>query len=252
MNQEFTFSELNDVVIKPLFPTQLNGVNFAPGEPIAILDKVSISILQMPVVRKSAQGGKDNKTQITWESTADIPMALVQGVFSKNHFAIMMGAKAYTLTDEEALSYDFRQFNTDENGVFALTKAPVGDFFVYNSRGEKIAATKIGERNIKVDSPNSTVNAYYQFNAPSGWSKVEMGTRVNNLGFMSLEGKTKIKHDVTGEEQIGIIRFPKVQLMSNLSMRLGEKANPTVATFEVLAIAEKGVVMEFSFLSKED
>ena len=47
-------------------------------------------------------------------------------------------------------------------------------------------------------------------------------------GFLELEGKTRVKDDTSGLITTGIIKIPKLKLMSGLSIRLGAQANPVV------------------------
>jgi hypothetical protein len=45
-------------------------------------------------------------------------------------------------------------------------------------------------------------------------------------GYLSLSGKTRVKDEITGQVTTGIINIPKLKLMSDLSMRLGDNATP--------------------------
>ena len=45
----------------------------------------------------------------------------------------------------------------------------------------------------------------------------------------------RLKDDQTGHNITGIIKMPKVKLMSDLSMRLGKDASPMVAQFSLTA-----------------
>ena len=61
-------------------------------------------------------------------------------------------------------------------------------------------------------------------------------------GFLRLEGKTRVKDDISGKVRTGIFEVPKLKLMSDLSMRLGQNADPLVGTFNALAypVGNKG------------
>lgn len=54
--------------------------------------------------------------------------------------------------------------------------------------------------------------------------------------FVSLEGRVKIKEDITGQVKTGIIKIPKLKLLSNLSIRLGRDAIPMVSNFNGVAV----------------
>jgi hypothetical protein len=72
---------------------------------------------------------------------------------------------------------------------------------------------------------------------------------------LRLEGRTKIKDDVTGQTHTGIIVIPKLKLMSDLSMSLGEKANPVVGRIQAKIIPDdsrtNSRVIEMYFLNDD-
>jgi hypothetical protein len=74
-------------------------------------------------------------------------------------------------------------------------------------------------------------------------------------GYLSLEGKTRVKDDITGQVTTGIIKIPKLKLMSDLSMRLGQDAVPVVGRLDAIAVptGERGhkKVMELIFLNDD-
>ena len=74
-------------------------------------------------------------------------------------------------------------------------------------------------------------------------------------GFVTLEGHTSIKDDITGQVHTGIIIIPKMKIMSDISIRLGSDASPVVGTLEAIAepIGERGKskVMDFIFLNDD-
>ena len=48
--------------------------------------------------------------------------------------------------------------------------------------------------------------------------------------------KTRVKDDITGQTHTGIIYIPRLKLVSDLSMRLGENAQPIVGRLDATAI----------------
>ena len=70
-----------------------------------------------------------------------------------------------------------------------------------------------------------------------------------------LEGRTRIKDDVTGQVVTGIFKVPKLRLMSDLSIRLGPQASPVTGNFraEGVPVGSKGnsYVSEFFILSDD-
>jgi hypothetical protein len=75
----------------------------------------------------------------------------------------------------------------------------------------------------------------YQYNYTDGAEILTFGNALTN-GFLSLEGKTRVKDDITGQVKTGIIKIPKLKLLSNLSMRLGNDAIPQVGRLDAVAV----------------
>ena len=74
-------------------------------------------------------------------------------------------------------------------------------------------------------------------------------------GYLSLMGKMRVKDDITGKVKTGIIKIPKLRLMSDLSMRVGSDAIPQVGRLDAVAVPEGGrgqsKVMEIIFLNDD-
>jgi hypothetical protein len=72
---------------------------------------------------------------------------------------------------------------------------------------------------------------------------------------LELEGKTRVKDDTSGLVTTGIIKIPKLKLMSGLSMRLGAQANPVVGSFRAEGVPvdsrRNSYVMEMYFLDED-
>ena len=74
-------------------------------------------------------------------------------------------------------------------------------------------------------------------------------------GFLSLEGKTRVKDDITGKTHTAILRIPRLKLVSDLSMRLGREAGPLLANFSAIGVpniaSRDKKIMEMLFLSDD-
>lgn len=94
----------------------------------------------------------------------------------------------------------------------------------------------------------------YEFEKIGKHSTLEIGERLTS-GFLSLVGKTRVKDDVSGNITTGIIRIPKLKLVSGLSMRLGNDAIPIVGTLDLVAIPTgvkgKKKIMDIVFLDED-
>jgi len=72
-------------------------------------------------------------------------------------------------------------------------------------------------------------------------------------GLFTLEGKFYSKDENEGQNYTNILYMPKVRVVSNINLRLGERADPTVSTFNILGLPEtvgdnKNLIMEITRL----
>ena len=74
-------------------------------------------------------------------------------------------------------------------------------------------------------------------------------------GFLLLEGKTRVKDDITGKTRTAILRIPRLKLVSDLSMRLGREAGPMIANFSAVGYPQtagrNSEIMEMLFLNDD-
>ena len=94
----------------------------------------------------------------------------------------------------------------------------------------------------------------YTYNYLEGAKVVKVGNRLFN-GFVELEGRTRVKDDTTGQVVTGLIKIPKLKLMTGLSIRLGAQATPVVANFKGVGVpvGSRGnsYLSEFYFLNND-
>jgi hypothetical protein len=60
--------------------------------------------------------------------------------------------------------------------------------------------------------------------------------RFTNL--YTLEATFLMKDENEGLYHTGLLRMPKVRVVSNINLRMGERADPAVSTFNIIAIPE--------------
>jgi hypothetical protein len=78
--------------------------------------------------------------------------------------------------------------------------------------------------------------------------------RFTNL--YSLEATFLMKDENDGLLHTGLLRMPKVRVVSNINLRMGERADPSVSTFNIIAIPEskgnrESVVCEVLYLDED-
>jgi hypothetical protein len=57
-------------------------------------------------------------------------------------------------------------------------------------------------------------------------------------GLFTLEAKFYSKDENEGQNYTNILYMPKVRIVSNINLRLGERADPTVSTFNIIGLPE--------------
>lgn len=250
-----SFKVLENVHLKATYDIEANGIQFKAGESIAVFDKIQISNFNEIKDYVAAHGGYDNRGHVFWETTRAIQFTFTQGVFSQTQFGILNNAKVIQVNDEEPLliTYD-DELESDEIGILRPTKQPVDQIFCYNREtGERIECGPSGLQ-WKISEPYMDVILRYRYNYANGATVAKIGQPFLQ-GFLELEGKTRVKDDTSGLVTTGIIKIPKLKLMSGLSMRLGAQANPVVGSFRAEGVPvdsrRNSYVMEMYFLDED-
>ena len=127
--------------------------------------------------------------------------------------------------------------------------------FVYKKdTGEKIELISLSDKVLQIADPYTNLIVDYSYEYCGGFRSLTIGQAFTN-GYLSLEGKTRVKDDITGQIKTGIIRIPKLKLMSDLSIRLGKDATPVVGRLNAIAAPDgkrgSKKVMEILFLNDD-
>ena len=250
-----SFKVLENVHLKATYDIEANGIKFNAGESIAVFDKIQLSNFNEIKEYVAARGGYDNRGHVFWETTKSIQFSFTQGVFSKTQFGLLNNAKVISVSNEEPLliTYD-DELESDEIGILRPTKTPVDQIFVYDKEsGNKIEVEPSGIH-FKIKEPYKDVVMRYRYNYEDGATVAKIGQQFLQ-GFLELEGRTRVKDDTSGLITTGIIKIPKLKLMSGLSMKLGAQANPVVGNFNAEGVPtdsrKNSYVMEIYFLNND-
>ena len=256
MDNKIGFKELYDVTLKATYPIEVSGRKIEKGEVVAIFDNISLAQFNEIKTFVSANGGFNNRARVFWTDTKEMKLSFNQGVFSKTQMALMSNAKLLSSSDTEPLQVQKREIlESDEEGYIKLQHEPILYFVYNNETGEKLKAKWHDDMSLlKIDAPYLDVIVDYEYNYTKSCTTLVVGRTLTD-GYLSFTAKTRIKDDVTGQVKTGIINIPKLKLMSDLSMVLGENAAPQTGKFDAVAIpvGNKGnqVVMEFIILDDD-
>ena len=252
----FGFKELYDVSLKATYPIELEGRKIEVGETIAVFDKIQLATFAEKSDIRSANGSYDNRSLIWWEETKEIALRFTQGVFSKRLFALMSNSALIKNADNQPILINVREgIETNEQGVATTKHQIVEPAFAYDAKtGDKIDDATFNAQQIITSKPYQDIIIDYWYNYTNKSATMIVGRPLTN-GYLSLTGKTRVKDEVTGQVKTGIINIPKLKLMSDLSMRLGDNATPIVGQLDAIAIpvGNRGnkKVMEILFLEDD-
>lgn len=237
MESNFSFKDFENVRLKATSQMKVGDRTIESGETISVFNKIQIAQITENLQMVSAHGGFQDKDRVYWMTTKNERLNFVQGVFSPTQFALMTNANLIEYArDASILITNEEQLESDENGYFTLKEQPVANLWIYNKEtGAKITNYGIENKIIQIETPYLDVIVVYDYNYLNGAKEYKIGQRLFE-GFVELEGRTRVKDDTTGQVVTGILKIPKLKLMSNLSITLGKQAAPVVGNFSALAI----------------
>lgn len=258
MENEFGLKELTDLTLKVTYPIEMAGRIFEPGEVIARFDKIQLANFKEVTSRVSANGGFDNRSHVIWEDPKEIQLSFTQGIFSARQFALLSNAHLIDKQDEEGIIISGHYSGeSDEEGKILVGKAGISDVFVYDAKTyEKITPKSIDFKNgkIAIDFQYKDVEVDFNYRYYEKVTSCILGRKLIQ-GYLQLEGKSRVKDDITGKTRTVILRIPRLKLVSDLTMRLGREATPVLANFNAIGLptGERGnkQIMELLFLSDD-
>ena len=131
------------------------------------------------------------------------------------------------------------ELETDSEGKITLTHVPIDSWiFVYNKEtGEKLTGlSMIDEKTLQTSLVYKDVVVDYEYGYDNGIDVSFIGEDIFE-GYVTLEGRTRIKDDITGETHTAIIYIPKLKITSDFNLTLGQNAQPVVGKFSGTALS---------------
>ena len=243
MDNEFGMQELYFVQLKSTYPIEIKGVQYAAGEVVAAFDKIQIANFQEINREVAAQGGYQNKKLVIWDRTEGVNLIFTQGVFSKTQLGLMHNARVLSINEGKQIRIAQRdELETDSEGKITLTHVPIDSWiFVYNKEtGEKLTdLSMVDSQTIQTPLIYKEVVVDYEYGYDNGADVELIGEEIFD-GFLTLEGRTRIKDDITGETHTAIIYIPKLKITSDFNLTLGQNAQPVVGQFKGTALSIGG------------
>ena len=256
------------------------------GEPVMYFTNIKIGTLREQRTPIMARGGWANLPHVIWEDSSGVEFTLSEGVMSSISMGMLLSSVTsspepqepllvyktegpFILNDEHQLFLEHWPVTRDKKKTFIFEyECDVPQRKVY---GKRIPG-KVDPFDTKKDRPcievyedrelqqladlnkKYIVDYYYEYKDDALIYTVQK-ERFN--GLFTLEGKFYSKDENEGLDYTNIIYMPKVRVVSDISLRLGERADPATSVFNIIGMPEnvvgngKNVIMKIMRLNKD-
>lgn len=288
IDQYFGHKELYEVTLRAKVPMKFGNRYIEEGEPVLYFDNVNMSTLSETNRAIFARGGWANQPRVTWEDRSEVVFQMTEGVMSSVGMGILLSAQVTGTSTEKPLQipkregpFEITELTIDghqeqgfyiqhrplfppQHKIFIMEytrKAPQQK--VYGKFIERetplgiqyfISVYQDKELKIPVDLNKEFVVDYYYEYGDEALIYTIQKERFN--GLFTLDAKFYSKDENEGINYTNILYMPKVRVVSNINLRLGERADPTVSTFNIIGLPEnvgssKDLIVEMTRLSQD-
>ena len=265
---------------------QFGDRDIEADEPVLYFQNISMSMLSEQNKAIFARGGWENQPKVIWQDRSEVRFQMAEGVVSQFGLGILLGAKVATKGIEKPIlmhktegPFDFPlgeevpRVYLEHWPVDATRKKTFIFEYARDAVQKKIYGKRIrnqsdgfgGERpclelytdkelNTLADTSKKYIVDYYYDYGKEAISYTLQKERFN--GLFSLEGKFYSKDENEGRNYTNILYMPKVRIVSDINLRLGERADPTVSAFDIIGLPEtvgddKNLIVEIQHLGED-
>ena len=261
--------ELYEVVLRAKTPMYFGSRYIEAGESVLYFKNVSMAVLTERSSPIMARGGWANMPRGMWEDRSEVQFTIQEGVMSAVSMSMLLNSSVLEAPTDEVLiipKTEGPRFLDSNNRIF-LEHWPIEDYrdrktFIYEFERD-VAQKKVYGKRIKGinaslwgEEGQPCIEVYEDKGCtiladPSKEYVVDYGYQYKNKaliyliqkerfnGLFSLEGKFYSKDENEGMNYTNLIYMPKVRVVSNINLRLGERADPTVSVFTIVGMPEK-------------
>lgn len=260
--QDLGIKDLETVCIKTRNETAFGKRVLEAGEPLVYFENVQIALLSENVRPIFARGGWGNEPLVIWEDRQETSFQFTSGTVTTQSLNLLLNADMVQ-ERPNAPVFQVEKDLTISNGRVCLKNEPDQKSkmfcFVYDLENvqEKISPIKQEGRYLyfpeKYEGKNILCDYYYNYKKDT-ITYTMARERFTNL--YTLEATFLMKDENDGLLHTGLLRMPKVRVVSNINMRMGERADPAVAAFNVIAMPERqgdreAVVCEIQYIDED-
>ena len=253
-------------------------------EPVLYFDNVNMSLLTEQNRPIMARGGWENTPRVIWDERREVEFQMVDGVMSNVGMSILFSANVLARKENEPLYIHMKEgpkqcsfsnvidlkhwpieYPTKKTFIFDYDRAAIqqklyGRKYRTNleiEEKEDYPRLQIFEdKNLSKPVDNSrkfVIDYYYKYEDEALIYSVEKD-RFN--GLFTLEAKFYSKDENEGKNYTNVLFMPKVRVASSINLRLGERADPAAATFNIIGLPEtvgdrKNLILEITRLNED-
>ena len=219
-----------------------------------------------------ARGGWENQPRVTWEERSEVGFQMIEGIMSHLSFGILLDAVVSTPEKDKPLLVPIKEGpkevnryikDQSKNGFYIQhnpIRYPEKKTFIFEYARERIQKKAYGEVIEETDPFDENMKQYFlaiyddkELKNPADIGKeyvvdyyYEYGnealvytiSKERFNGLFSLEGKFYSKDENEGINYTNLLYMPKVRVVSDINLRLGERADPAVSTFNIVGLPE--------------
>ena len=285
IDQYFGVKELYEVVLRAKTPMTFGTRYIEENEPVLYFENISMSTLSERNQPIMARGGWANMPRVIWEDRSEVQFTFSEGVMSSISMGILLSSQVVSPTQEKKLFVSKREGPKpiDEDTYLLPIEHwpvdyPLRKTFVFEyERGvaqKKVYCEKVEgqidpfgveipslrlfedkEHKIPIEDIDKKflVDYYYQYNNEALIYNIQK-ERFN--GLFTLEGKFYSKDENKGYNYTNLMYMPKVRVVSDINLRLGERADPSVSVFNIIGLPEntdgvKNLILEITRLNED-
>ena len=284
-DEYFGVKELYSVVLKAKTPMQFGSRYIEEEEPVLYFENVSMSMLSEQNSPIMARGGWANLPRVIWENRSEVQFSLQEGVLSAISMGILLSANVgenqvsepllapkregpYELNSDHRLYLEHWPVPLEKKKTFIFEydrdvaqkkvygKRIQGQIDPFDGVSERPCIEVYEDKNLTIPADTDKeyiVDYYYEYTNEALLYTIQK-ERFN--GLFTLEGKFYSKDENEGINYTNLIYMPKVRVVSDISLRLGERADPTVSVFNIIGLPEsteksKNLILEITHLSED-
>ena len=286
IDQYFGVKELYEVVLRAKAPMQFGSRYIEADEPVLYFENVSMSVLREASNPIMARGGWSNLPRVIWEDRSEVQFQLSEGVMSSISMGILLSASVTTPTKERPLLVSKREGPFILDGTHRIfiehwpIEYPQKKVFIFEYDRD-VAQKKIYGKLIRdIDPYGGTdympcvelykdkacteyadigkqylIDYYYAYGEEALIYSIQK-ERFN--GLFTLEGKFYSKDENEGKNYTNVLYMPKVRVVSDINLRLGERADPTMSVFNIIGLPEnmgdnrQSLILEINRLNSDE